>query len=807
VKKTRSDPAPSVPESIARLCDQLADSVYVMDDAGVIRYANQAFEEMTGYRAEEAVGRSATMLASGAHPDAVYEEMWGSLRAGRPYRFVFTNRKKDGSTYGEGVMVSPIADPETGGRFYLHLGRLIRVTRQSYDLFTILADSAPAGIYLEREGTLYFVNHRLASMLGRPAEELVGAQWPQLVLEADRARAVAYGAALRDGTVDQPLEIRIPNPAGDQRWVMASVQPIVLSGPQAVAGEFNAGYVVDITGRKLAEERLRNAISLHAATIESATDGIVVIDNARRIVSHNQRFAEIWKLNNPQLADPDDVRKAMAAQIADPEAYAAALRRTRDDPSLQEMIPVELLDGRQMEVYCRPQIVDGKVAGRVWSWRDVTERRRFEAALLQLANYDSLTGLMNRRKIQEELEACLADHGRARGALLLLDLDGFKEVNDTFGHQAGDEVLVQVARILSDSDLGELIARFGGDEFAVLLPGVSPSQAMQTAERILHHISEHDYLAAGGRVSLTGSMGVALYPVHATTSDELLSAADLALYEAKSDERNSLRVYSPRLKNQSRLQQLGDLQTQLRDAISRSQGRLYAEKTQPLRGDQPLIYRLTIRMTGSRNQVLSSRDITALAQRASLSAALDRWLLREAIALARRPSFISSAAGLCFELSVHSLAHPDVLRRLLDLAALRAAHDSPLVLELTALDALPAAESAIATLRAHGYRFEAMEAGSRELAQTLAVMPIDYLKLDASVVRDLGNEPSLRPLVEGAISTARGLGAFVVAEDVQDEAALAVLQELGVDHARGPAVAAARSANTVFRAVSRPRAA
>jgi EAL domain-containing protein (putative c-di-GMP-specific phosphodiesterase class I) len=315
----------------------------------------------------------------------------------------------------------------------------------------------------------------------------------------------------------------------------------------------------------------------------------------------------------------------------------------------------------------------------------------------------------------------------------------------------------------------------------------------------LHHLSDHNYVASGTAISLTGSMGVALYPGHATTSDELLSAADLALYEAKSKDRSNIHVYSPRLRHQSLLQRRGDWQTQLRAAISRSQGKLYAEKTLAMREKAPAVYHLTIRMSGSRNQVLSSRDLGTLAQQASLSVALDRWLLREAIALARRPSFISSAAGLSFELSVHSLAHTDVLRRLLDLGALRAAHSSPLVIELTSLDSIAAAETAIDTLRSAGYRFKVPESSGRAMAQVMAIMPIDYLKLDGMLVRQMGANPEVQPLLDGTVHTARKLGARTIADNVPDETVLSMLRELGVDYARGPAVASARSSGTVFR--------
>jgi diguanylate cyclase (GGDEF)-like protein/PAS domain S-box-containing protein len=784
---------------IPRLFDQLADSVYIMDPDGVIQYVNPAFEELTGYCSAEVVGQDACFLESGVHPDAVQADMWATIRAGTPFRFVFTNRKKNGDVYEEGVMVSPIKDQEGITTHYLHMGRQIRVTRQTYDVFTLLANSAPAGIYLHRDGAFFFVNEYLSTLLGCPASELVGKAWLEFVVEEDRDRVTSEFESVAQGSTAGPVEARIVSRDGSMRWIMASLQQVTLHGPAAVAGDFFAGYVVDITGRKEAEERLSSALAMYAATTESTTDGIVVIDNSRQLVSHNQRFAQIWKLDSILEFNADSVREAVTMLLRQPEDFRDIIEQTWADPMMESMGSFELNDGRTLEYFTKPQVIDGAVAGRVWSWRDVTERQRFEAALIRLANHDSLTGLMSRRKIQEEIDLHLAKAQDAHGALLLLDLDGFKEVNDGFGHQAGDEVLGQVARVMTDSNISEHLGRFGGDEFAILLPGVGSSEAQQAATHILQRLSGHAYIAAGHRISITGSMGIALYPAHATTSDELLSAADLALYEAKSQGQNRLQVFTPKLRKQSRLRQRGDWQTKVREAISERRGHLYAEKTVPLRGNGPAIFRLAMRLSGSHRWVLSAGELDLLTQQASLSLDLDRWLLQEATALAQQPSFIATSTGLAFEISPQSLSHSDVLKRLLDLAALRAAHDCPLVIEPTNFDSLSEAQAEFTALRTAGYRFKVPDAGTEALARTLKTLPVDYLRLDSSVVSEMAQTPQLRPLIAGAIDTARRLGARTVAENVPDEATLSLLRELGLDYARGTPIDRARNANSVFK--------
>lgn len=205
---------------------------------------------------------------------------------------------------------------------------------------TPLTNSALAGIYLQRDGVLHFVNDRLASLLGRPASDLIGTEWIQFVVEEDRdpARGFSAGGNGGSGNLGQALECRIHGADG-VRWVMASGQTVELNGSSPVKGKFTAGYVIDITEYKLVEERLRNALSLHAATIESTTDGIVVLNRAREIVSHNQRFADIWNLENIMDMAVEDVRRAMGLKMVNLEAFRAVLRRTIGDPSSKKWFP------------------------------------------------------------------------------------------------------------------------------------------------------------------------------------------------------------------------------------------------------------------------------------------------------------------------------------------------------------------------------------------------------------------------------------------------------------------------------------
>jgi PAS domain S-box-containing protein len=297
-------------------------------------------------------------------------------------------------------MISPIRSPDGKTTHYLSMGRVINAFRQNYDVFTLLANAAPAAIYLQRDGRIFFVNEHLTGTLGYGVEELLGREWLELVVPEDRESAATGVAAMLEGRAEAPFEYRVIAKDGSVRWLMATVRRVVFRGIQAVAGDFVAGYLTDITDRKDAEDRLQRALSMYAATIESTTDGIVVLDNNRRLVSHNRLFTDMWKLGDVINRGAFTTRAVLAEQMKDADGFKRAVEEARANPTSEKSGTVELLDGRHMEFYSKPQIVDGRVIGRVWSWRDVTERRQFEAALLRLANYDSVTGLYSRPKFR-----------------------------------------------------------------------------------------------------------------------------------------------------------------------------------------------------------------------------------------------------------------------------------------------------------------------------------------------------------------------------------------------------------------------
>jgi diguanylate cyclase (GGDEF)-like protein len=292
--------------------------------------------------------------------------------------------------------------------------------------------------------------------------------------------------------------------------------------------------------------KLKSSLSLLLATLEATADGILVLDNSGKVVTFNQKFAVIWNLLHAESTFyEDDLFAVIMERLI--ESDASIFQGLFIQLNTEEQGLLRLKSGNIIEYYLQPQQLTGKVVGRVWSFRDVTQKKKTEIAIRHQAWHDTLTNLPNRNLFNQKLSAALsaAEQDVRLSAVMFLDLDRFKEVNDTLGHAVGDLLLQSVVqRFVNCLRQTDVLARWGGDEFVLLLPHISHQDDASEIARRLIEVLQPPFLLDGYCLHVTTSVGIAVYPHHGLDDSALLQNADAALYQAKKLGRNNYQHYS-----------------------------------------------------------------------------------------------------------------------------------------------------------------------------------------------------------------------------------------------------------------------
>jgi diguanylate cyclase (GGDEF)-like protein len=423
----------------------------------------------------------------------------------------------------------------------------------------------------------------------------------------------------------------------------------------------------------------------------------------------------------------------------------------------------------------------------------ISQRKRFQEQLAHQAVHDPLTDLPNRRHLHEELARQLDECGRGEqgehGAVVFIDLDGFKYVNDRLGHRTGDELLVDVAEFLRqfmrDRDV---LIRLGGDEFAVILPGATAPQAQAAATRLVQGLEQHPRRVVGRSIPITASAGVALYPQDGVTVEEVLANADIAMHQAKEAGRNRVHLYS-RDKDWERFESLLRWEQRIRDAVRSNTFPLYCQPIVDLRTGRTFHYELLLRMTGPDNEIIAPEAFLDIAGRFGLMQTIDRIVVRRAVEIIRHQRAQGRHVALGVNLSNGILSDSDFPGFLAGVVTGSGIDPAQLILEITETSTianLDRAKEFMQAVKTLGCRFalDDFGVGSSTFHQ-LKHLPVDFLKIDGAFIRELPRSHIDRHLVQAIVSVAQGLGRQTIAEYVGDEESERLLRQLGVDFAQG----------------------
>ncbi|MCR4322107.1 MAG: EAL domain-containing protein [Candidatus Brocadiaceae bacterium] len=422
--------------------------------------------------------------------------------------------------------------------------------------------------------------------------------------------------------------------------------------------------------------------------------------------------------------------------------------------------------------------------------RDISERKRSEEQMMSVANRDPLTNLLNRRRFHEELEGWLAQTRRfgIKGALLFFDLDNFKYINDSLGHQAGDKFLITIADLLR-ARLREtdILARMGGDEFAIILPHADVSFAESVANQIRELVLYHTSVEGNYPPGITVSMGIAMFPDHGDTVETLLACADLAMYRAKGEGRNRVCVYTPEQKAQveSRLM----WEKRIREALNRDGFVLFLQPIMDISQNLIIGHEALLRMINEKGEIVTPSSFLDIAERFGLIHDIDRWVVSRAIHLIKKFQHDGKSTHLEVNLSGRSFVDKQLLPLIRNELAATGIDPATLVFEITEtalIENIAVAQLFIAELKSIGCRFALDDFGiGFSSFNYIRHLPVDYLKIDGRFIRNLPHDTVDQHLVKAMVEVACGLGKKTTAEFVENEETLRLLREYGVDYAQG----------------------
>ena len=643
------------------------------------------------------------------------------------------------------------------------------------------------------------VGASLDETLGALAESLVrvtGAASCAVSLERGGATYVA-GTPVRN---DLHPGVRAPFRSNDGTVLGELLVSGAAESPELDADALSLGWAqrlaalaVDRAGQA---EREARSFSLLAATLESTADGILVVDGRGRIISSNQKFRCMWAIP-PELieaGDDDALLDHVMDQLADRDAFIFEVRRLYAHPELSSVDELEFKDGRIFERVSQPQLLDGRSVGRVWSFRDVTAFRQLESDLRSQAFTDPLTSLPNRNRFMQRLAELvpedLPDGPVAHGhALVLVDVDDFKTVNDGLGHFAGDQMLVTLAeRVANRVRSDDMAARLGGDEFALLVasPG-GVDDARRVADRLITELSTP--VDIDGRViAVRVSVGIALSDGE-TPARDLLRNADLAMYTAKREGGACYRVYAPGMHDEaiSRL----DLKADLERAINEDAVSVAYQPVVSLEGGRIEGFEALARWDHPTLGPISPNEFIPLAEETGLIGRLGHWVLsRVCRDVADWRALLGPVVPpVSVNLSPLQLADPELADQVAEVMAENGLPPSAIVLEVTETGLGTTdtdVSSTLVEIRAQGVRLalDDFGTGHSSLAR-LGSYPFDVVKIDRSFVVRLTDGHRDQAVVEAVLHLADAFALDVIAEGVETQDQRQLLVDLGCERVQG----------------------
>jgi len=667
--------------------------------------------------------------------------------------------------------------------------RVAQRLKESEDRFRSLVEGTSDWIWeVDANGVYTYASPKVKDLLGYDPKEVIGKR-PFDFMPPEEARRVAaeFRAVGEARAVLEKLEN--VNLHKDGRAVVLETSGVPVFDANGTFQGYR-GIDRDISERKRAEEELALKNALLDAQREATIDGILVVESSGKMISFNRRFVEMWGIPEEVIASGSDERalQSVTEKLADPEAFLAGVHYLYAHPQEESRDEIALRDGRTFDRYSAPVVGrDRTYYGRVWYFRDITERKRAEEIIRRQAHYDALTELPNRVLFEDRLGVALAQarrEGRMFG-VLYLDLDRFKMVNDTLGHALGDQVLKDAgARLKSCLRASDTVCRLGGDEFAVLLPDIGdPRDAARVAGKIIVAFRRPFHLE-GHEMYISTSIGISIYPSDGREAKVLLQKGDAALYEAKQQGRNRFLFHTSRL--EGRAQQRLALENELRRAIDGRQLILHYQPEVEIDTGRIISLEALLRWQHPKRGILAAAEFIEVAEEAGLMESIGEWVLREACAQARawqEEEACDPGLRVAVNLSGREFHTENLANRVRAILAAAGLGPESLELEISERAVMLNVEASVAAmqeLKEQGVYLALDDFGlGHSPLIHMKLFPIDTLKIDRSFIRDVTSDANDQAIVEAILAMARALDLRIIAEGVETEEQLAFLRARG----------------------------